>query len=261
MNSQTKANSTIDLISSLLENLVVNKYTDKLFVYVIIPMASLGTLFNLISLVIFFKKSFKDVPLFKYMRVYTLASLIVALSLIFSFHFSPYTFPELLFAYSTRIFNCKIVPSYVTAFFFFYGNVLDIFINIERALCFSNGFKRFKKISPYVICLILLFLCVLINGPSYFLYDIVPDSELETVMRICSLSEFTTSDLGELLLIISYVIQGPVILIILIVTNIIAVISYRRYLKRKEEAHHRNSPRRSGVESGIQKKKKKKMKI
>ncbi len=35
-------------------------------------------------------------------------------------------------------------------------NTLEIFIYLERALCFSENFKRFKKRPPYIICLIVL---------------------------------------------------------------------------------------------------------
>ena len=38
-------------------------------------------------------------------------------------------------------------------------NSLEIFIHQERALCYSENFKRFKKIPPYIICLIVLAIC------------------------------------------------------------------------------------------------------
>ncbi len=117
MSNQTKSNSTEDLRSFLLANLAINVYTDKLSLFLIIPMGIVGTVFNLISFSVFCKKTFGDVALFKYLRVYTFSSLIVSSSLIFSFYFSPYTLPELLLAYSTRIYACQLAPSYVTIFF------------------------------------------------------------------------------------------------------------------------------------------------
>ena len=254
---QSQANSTTDLMSILLANFAINPYTDKLCLFVIIPISLLGTLFNLISFGIFCKKTFGDIPLFKYMRAYTLSSLIVSSSLIFSFYCSPYSIPELFLTYSTRIYDCK-VPTYVTMFFFFYGNVLDIFINIERASYFSNGFKIFKKISPYTSCLILLLVCVLVNGPNYLLYDIVPDDKLSSLLRLCKLSEFTWSPLGKILLLMSFIIQGPVVMILVILTNIIAVISFRRFLKRKAE-FHQNPHNKQEIKTKAQVKKTKKL--
>ncbi len=237
MNNQSQSNSTapIDFTQMLLANLQVNKYTDALYVYLVVPMGSLGSLFNLLSFLIFCKKSFDTIPLFKYLKVYTLASLIVSVSLIFVFNLAPYTFPAVLLAYTTRIYVCKTLASFVTSFFFFFENTLDVFINLERALCFGTGFREFKKVSPYVISLLLFFLCVLINGPVYFVFDIVEDSQLPSVLRICKLTQFSKSSFGKLFLMISYMLQGPVLLICVIGSNIIALISFRRFLKRKAQ--------------------------
>jgi len=242
MINKTQSNSTDsnDLIQQLLANIQFNKYTDAFYLFLILPMGSLGSLFNYVSFVIFCKKSF-DMPLFKYLRVYTLSSLIVSLSLIFIYFFAPFTFPQIFLAYSTRIYGCKILPSFVTSFFFFFENTLDIFINLERALSFSSEFGRFKKISPYVISLLLFILCVLINGPVFFVYDIVEDSQLPIVLRLCKLTQFSKSSMGKLFLMISYILQGPVSLIFVIGTNMIALISFRRYLKRKAQLHTQTS--------------------
>jgi hypothetical protein len=120
MSNQSKSNSTapIDYTQMILANVQLNKYTDALHLYLIMPMGLFGSLFNLVSFMIFCKKSFDSLPLFKYMRVYTLASLIVSFSLIFMFYFAPYSFPALFLAYITRIYVCKIVPSFVTTFSF-----------------------------------------------------------------------------------------------------------------------------------------------
>ena len=239
MINQTQANSTEpnDLKTLLLANIQFNKYTDAFNIYLIVPSASLSTLLNLICFDIFRKKSFDSVPFFKYMRVYTLASFIVSLSLMFCFYFAPFTLPQFLLAYTARVFACKIFPSFVTAFFFFFENALEIFINIDRAVSFSSKFDRFKKISPYLISLILLLVCALINGPVFLLYDIVEDSELPKTLRLCRLSQFSKSYSGKLFLMISFVIQGPVVLVLVIATNVIAMVSYRRYLKRKTQAN------------------------
>ena len=108
MTKQSQSNSTapIDFIKLLLANLQINKYTDPFHMYLIVPMGLLGSLFNLVSSVIFCQKSFHTLPLFKYLRVYTLASLIVSFGLIFIFYLAPYTFPQILW---------DILPEYMPA--------------------------------------------------------------------------------------------------------------------------------------------------
>ena len=60
-------------------------------------------------------------------------------------------------------------------------------------------------------------------------------SELLTHLNICKWSQFTWSPLGQLLLMISFILEGPVNLIIIVLTNIKAVASYTRFLKRKAQ--------------------------
>jgi len=66
------------------------------------------------------------------------------------------------------------VANTVIEFLFFYGNVLDIFINIERALNFTNKYASFKSISSYVVCLGALLVCVLVNLPNDMAAEITP---------------------------------------------------------------------------------------
>ena len=150
---------------------------------------------------------------------------------------------------------CKLTQSYITLLLFFYQNTLDIFINIERALNFSTRFNSFKKISPYFICFICLIVCVIIHGPNYLLYNIVSDQDLYIKFRYCEKTAFTQSSLGRLLLIISYLVEGPVVLIAVIVTNIISMVSFLRFMKRKAQL---NARRVSVNESKVEKRKREK---
>lgn len=214
---------------------LINKYTDALFLYLVLPMASFGTVFNLLSFVILCKRSFNEINLFKYFRVYIFSSLIASSSLIFVFYMAQYSLYKLALTYSARIFTCEIVQKYGIALIFLYENTLEIFINLERALCFSNDYKRLKKISPYIICLSVLPVCILIHSPNFFLFDITQDYELPIVLRSCKPTQFAFSSFGKLVLIISYTLEGPVIVLLQIITNVISVISFRRFIKRKTQ--------------------------
>jgi len=163
---------------------------------------------------------------------------------------TPYTFYELSISYIARVYICKILQSYGTVFFFFFQNTLDIFINIERALSFSNGFKRFKKLTPYFVCFMVFLFCILIHGPNFLLYNIVSYEDLYIKFKYCEKSDFTQSSLGKILLIISYVVQGPIVLIGEIITNIISMVSFKRFMRRKAEL---NAQRLSVNESELEK--------
>jgi len=240
-----------DLISKFLASIQFNPYTDKLYLYLIFPLASFGALFNLVSLFIFCKKSFNQLALFKYIRVYTFSSFIVSFSLIFFILLTPFTFYDLSISYISRVYMCKIL-NYISVFFFFYQNTLDIFISIERALSFSTGFKNLKKKSPYLICFIVFLMCGLVNLPNNLVYDIVSNEDLYIKFKYCEISAFTQSSLGKILLIISFVVQGPIVLIGEITTNIISMVSFKSFMRRKAEL---NAQRLSVNESELERRK------
>ena len=234
MQNTTRQNQTLNLKEILLANMLTASFGGgTLSTYVIVPMNIMGTLFNSISILIFFKKSFRTIALFKYMKIFTLSSLIINAAGIFGFYFNVSQLFDLAISYAARIFRCYILPSYVLTFFFFYSNVIDVIINIERAVNFSNKYQWFKRTSPYLISFFLLIICVFINLPNYFLYDIVQDKDIYVRLRLCVSSAFIQTTLGKVTQITSYVIQGPILLVLEVVTNVLSLISFKNYLKRK----------------------------
>ena len=238
MLNQTSLNSSGTVF--LLSNAALNWYTDKINLYVIVPMGAFGAVFNLTSFVIFCKKSYMKLTLFKYMRVYAFVSLILSSSCIFFFSTAPYSLYKVALSYEARIFNCEITQP-VIAGLFFYSNVLEIFINIERALCFRTGYERFKKVPPYIICLILLVVCAVVHSPNYFILEIVKDNELPEMLKYCKLTKFWASSLGKITLMICYILEGPVVVTLVVITNVISVISFKKYLKRKSNLRIRTT--------------------
>ena len=108
----------------------------------------------------------------------------------------------------------------VIIYFFFLGNLIEIMINIERALYFSEGFQKIKQISPYFICFIILILSFIIFIPNMMSLKWVQTDQIYTLKRITTSTDFALSKLGKILLIISYTLEGPVVFILLIANNI-----------------------------------------
>ncbi len=108
-------------------------------------------------------------------------------------------------------------------------------MNLERALSYSNSYKKIKKISPYLICFVVLIICVLIHIPSDLAHDYVSNDQLYVQLRLCYNTKFTTEPITKMILIVSYIIEGPVVMILIIGTNILAYKSYKLFIKRKQE--------------------------
>ncbi len=195
-------------------------------------MAVIGTYFNYVTLTILSKKSFRKMNIYKLMFIYSLISFIITLFMIFFFFYTPHILFELSISQMGRIYYCNLVNWFLL--FFFYGNCIDILINLERALNFSKKFEKLKKTSPYLICFIVFIICVLIHLPSDLSLSYTSTDELYTKLRLCYVTSFATEPITRLILLISIIIEGPVVMILAIGSNVLAFISNKSFLKRKQ---------------------------
>jgi hypothetical protein len=142
--------------------------------------------------------------------MYNLASLIIIFGVVFIFFYTPYILFELSISLFGRIYMCN-VTNWILILFFFYDNCMDILMNLERALCFSNGFQKIKQISAYLICFIVLIICIIIHIPSDLAMTYTPDYELYIKLNLCHSTSFATKTITKMILIISYIIEGPIV--------------------------------------------------
>jgi hypothetical protein len=225
-------NQSANLRQLLLANLVG---TSGFGVYSVMPMSILGSIFNLISLVIFLKKDFRTISLFKYMQIYTWASLTVTVAFPIGFLFFDLThFYNIAISYMGRFYRCYFITSFETLFFFF-TNALEIFFNVERAVTFSNNHQSYKKQSAYTICFITFIVCLIVNVPSNLNIEIVAEDLIFVLLKLCKTTSFGQSSHGKILLFISYFIQGPLILILAIASAITSFVCFQMFLKKKSE--------------------------
>jgi hypothetical protein len=225
----TTANSRLMFLSNVRSSWL----QEILTLYMIVPMGAIGTILNLISLSIFLKKSIRKIALFKYLIILSLVNSIIASNQIFYFYFMPNLFYNLTISINGRIF-ATIGNNDIILYLFFLGNLIEIMINIERALYFSEGYQKIKKISPYLISFFILVISLLIFTPNFLSIKMVPENLIYVLYRVSMPTDFALSKIGKLVLIVCYILEGPIIFILLIVTNIIAIISYKRFNKRKE---------------------------
>jgi len=218
----------------LLSNIRTTYLTDALNLYLIVPMAVIGTYFNFVTLTILGKKSFRKMNIYKLMLIYSFISFIITLFMIFFFFYTPHILFEMSISEIGRIYSCNFINWFLM--FFFYGNCIDILINLERALSFSNKFEKLKKTSPYLICFIVFIICVLIHLPTYLSETHTSNDELYIKLRLCYATSFATEPITRLILLISIIIEGPVVMILVIGSNILAFVSYKSFLKRKQTA-------------------------
>ena len=225
-------NTTVNQKILLISNIKSSWLQEILFLCTVVPMGLIGTVLNLMSLSIFVKKSIREIALFKYLIILSIINSIIAFTQVFLFYFMPNLFYDLALSFNGRLFITFGVND-IIFYFFFLSNLIEIMINIERAIYFSVWFQNFKKISPYLICCFILILSLIIYIPNFLSLKMVPEDLIYVLYRTTMPTDFTLSKIGKITLSISFILEGPVIFILLIVTNIIAFISYKRFNKRK----------------------------
>jgi hypothetical protein len=224
-----------------------------LYLSFVLPMGAIGTILNLLSLIIFLRKSLRNFSLFKYLIILSLVNSIIAFTLVFIFYTCPHIIFDIALSINGRIFTAYLLTD-IVAFFYFFSNVIEIMINIERALYFSDGYQKFKKISPYLISFFIFILSLIIFIPNFWSVKMLPTDKIYTIFRISIPTDFALSKIGKLLLIICFVLELPVVFILLVTTNIFAFISYKNFIKRKEFIERTNNIEMM-LEGELQKKK------
>jgi hypothetical protein len=233
-------NTTVNQKISLLSNIRSSWLQEILFLCTVVPMGVIGTVLNLMSLSIFLKKSIRNTALFKYLIILSIINSIIVFTQIFLFYFMPNLFYYLAVSFNGRFFITFGINN-IIFYFFFLSNLIEVMINIERAIYFSVGFQNFKKISPYFISFLFLVLSLIIYIPNFLSIKMVPEDQIYILYRLTIPTDFAFSKLGKITLLISYILEGPIVFILLIVTNIIALISFKRFNQRKEFVERANN--------------------
>ena len=102
-------NTTKDSKTLLLNNLKSSWLENIFNLCLITPIGILGTVLNLLSLIIFLKKSIRKIGLFKYLIILSFVNLIIAFSQIYYFYRTPNIFFDLAISINSRIYNVIIL--------------------------------------------------------------------------------------------------------------------------------------------------------
>ncbi len=205
---------------------------DTLYLIVISPMGFIGFILNLISFGVLTKVKIRDTKIYEYLKIYSLNSSLICLSFGFMFsshsprYFSDFT-DEL-----AKIFKCRIFAYGMTSLYFF-NNLLDILIILDRISIFTTKLNRLGLIKPYILCLILLSLCSMTNLILYFSIKIAPDEIFisSNLSTYCEQTDFARSTLGFIINLIVIILRDILTLIVEIMCSLILIYCYKRYEK------------------------------
>lgn len=228
-------NISYNLTDSFYESIGSNWIIDTLFL-TLIPFGCLGFILNLISLIVLNNINIKNTKLYEYLKIYTLNSMFGCLLVMFSF----YSYTPRYFNFSLSFparFNRCVLFYFMYSTLYFYDNILDILIAIERLSIFINWLKKFSK--PNFISLLMFSVSVLLNLPILFWFDVKSDEEIvrlsdsEYQQSFCNLSKFMKSSFGLTVSILSALIRDLVTLILEILISLLTMMYLRKFFEKK----------------------------
>ena len=210
------------------ENL--NWFKDSLYLLLLLPLGILSIIFNLISMLIVSKKSIQRSSVFNYLKIYTLNSIFLGFMVIFLYFVCPTYFKSSANTY--KLVKCLILPSYASIFYCF-ANVLDILININRVLTYSQSFPTFRFTRANKTSLTAFIFVIILNLPYFFIYDLKESSNMKCIQR-----KFFLDLIGKLIFSISLLIQGPLLLILVVASNGLSILTFRKFYKTRIQNMH-----------------------
>jgi hypothetical protein len=244
---------SIEKNSTLLDifyyNIGSTKINDTLYL-TLIPFGLFSVCLNIISFVSFLKIKIKSTKMYDYLRVYTLNSCVFCLIGMFSF--LPFTsrYFKLTGNYYVSIFHC-LFTNYIAVNLYFYGNLLDIIICLERLSIFIKILKRFQQCSPYLICLIALIICFLIELPILFSFQIRNEHEFYTnalklnndseSFTMCGRTDFLETKFGQSISIIAIFVRDIMTLCLEITLSIFMIYYLKIFFKNKSNLQNGNN--------------------
>lgn len=214
-------------------------FIDILYISLLCPVSTVGVVLNLIALKIFSLKCFSTKNVYKYFKVYTINSMIICILFALNFLVKSPNILEFTNTYVSRLIALRMYFP-VFAILYFYSSIMDIFISLERISHFTIKLKNIRNYNPYKVCFFLFLVSVAMNSTYIFVYvpgsvNIKLDDNSNYTVHKTVLSAYGKSPIGQLNIIVVYLIRDVFILLTVIVLNILSIVLLRRYLRERRE--------------------------
>jgi hypothetical protein len=212
---------------------------DSINLYLVSPTGFAGFLLNLASFGIMLKINQSTTKLYIYLRYYSLNSALMCLIGAFTFvSSSPRYFPYFT-NYYAMFYKCRIF-NFVGASFYFFGNLLDILIALERLCIFLPFFKAISwRFSSLKFICPLLFFCFFVNLNSFFSIYVQTESEFIqeaqtnlNSLSYCGYTEYAYSFPRKILVVIIVVVRDVLTIVLEIVLSFLAIYYCVNYSRR-----------------------------
>jgi hypothetical protein len=183
---------------------------------ILVPLRVVGLLTNFINIIIFINKKFED-RIFKYLLFHSITDFVYLATVSISVNFN-YGYDSFKATVLGKILNV-IIFKYFTFCLALFAIIIEINISFQRYLTVANKSycKIIKEGTPYIITLILLFICLAAYSPFILReFNIISDSSIY-----------------KYYILIIAMIRGPISTLILTVICILTLINFKKKMNKK----------------------------
>lgn len=230
LNQTTTKNNSNEIVVEK-EDLLNFIYED-LQLYFYSPLSVICIIFNLLGVVTLLDTQRCKHPIYKYIRIYFIIGVFIGSFILLSiFTHVPRYLPSFSQSYFARIYTCSLVFSF-TITFYFYGNVQNILMAIERLSTFALEFQSFRHLEPYKLSFYLFIACALINLPTFFILTAHGENDIvSTKLHDCERTNFGESKYSNILLVTILTVDNVITLIIEIVGHVLNAFYFQRFIE------------------------------
>jgi hypothetical protein len=212
-------------------NLTLNSTKNDFFngIYYV-PVELFGVLTNLINIIIFSNKTFKD-KTFTYLLYHSISEctyLLLAYVTLISHcgNYCTYLFTKSLFIQLVKVY----IDYYFTSCLAIFAIMLEITISLQRYLIVSNSTfcGLIKNGCPHKICLVLFIVSLFYYLPVLIFYRVVLLTTSPDVYK-----PVLINDIYSYFSYTAIIVRGPICTLILTIINFSTLIKFRNQMKRK----------------------------
>jgi hypothetical protein len=211
------------------ETFMPNSYSLLIFV---LPIRIFGTATNLINVIIFSSKKFKD-KAFLYLLYHSLAEFVYLLlesilSVPYCGHYCKDSIKYSLFAKILQIY----VDEYLTSCLAILAILIEITVSFQRYLVVSNidFCKIIKNGSPHLITIVLFFVSLLHYLPTIINFRVEKNPNKSNIYQVK-----TTIDgqIYKYFILVIIIIRGPIFTFIFTIISLFTLVKFKKQMKRK----------------------------
>ena len=222
-------------IDKLYERMGSTWLLDFVYLFIISPIGFVGCCLNLFSFFILYKIKVKETMLYEYLGFYSLNGSLICFLISLSFIcYSPRYYPYYL-SYFSRINRAFLAPL-VSTILYFVCNLLDILIALERLSIFVKSLKAFNRLNPYLVCLSITLLSLIVNMPLFLSYYVKGDDEFYNEIKFnvstfvySGRTDYFYSKVGTIITFVQIIIRDILTLLMELVISSFAFYNLREF--------------------------------